>query len=119
MNLQEHIRNVLIKETKLSLFIRRRVPHQELEKEFKESLDMASEMFFNLIKNGGGIMSLKRFIDITISITIDGIHYVLHSAMPEDSEWYSEAYNSLKRYYQDRIESRYKEVQKLISNTIE
>ena len=50
MNLQEHIRKVLKEETNLSLFIRRRVPHHELEKEFKESLDMASDMFFNEYK---------------------------------------------------------------------
>jgi hypothetical protein len=50
---------------------------------------------------------------------MDGIHHYLHSAMPEDSEWYDNVYNVLKEYYQDRIKLRYKELQELISNIIE
>jgi hypothetical protein len=119
MNLQEHIRKVLREERNLSLFIRRRVPHHELEKEFKESLDMASDMFFNEYKMNKNVMKLGRFTDITISITIDGIHYALFSTMPDGSEWYIDAHNALKEYYQDIIESRYKELQKLIPNIIE
>jgi hypothetical protein len=39
--------------------------------------------------------------------------------MPDGSEWYIDAHNTLKEYYQDIIESRYKELQKLIPNIIE
>ena len=113
MNLQESIRRILKEETKINTFIRRRVPIDDLEREFSESLEMSSNMLRNTNKEGGGVMSLNRFIDATISILMDGIHYELYSTMPEDSQWYGEAIESLKDYYKDRIKSRYK---KLVSN---
>jgi len=108
MNPKEHIN-----------FILRRIPYHELEKEFKESLDMASETFFNAYKNGKDIMSITRFTNLTISITLDGIHHELYTVMPENSDWYIKTYNSLREYYQDRIESRHKQLHKLISKIIE
>ena len=114
MNLQETIRRILREESKPTLMIRRRVPYDDLEREFSESLDMSSNMLRNTNKEDGSIMSLNRFIDVTISILMDGIHYELYSTMPEDSQWYGEAIESLKDYYKDRIKSRYK---KLVSNT--
>jgi hypothetical protein len=107
MNLQESIRRILREETNFMLAIRRRVPHEDLEREFEESLDMASNMFFNLIKNGGDAMSLKRFVEVTISILIDGIHYELYSTIPGDIQWYVDAKKSLEEYYKDRIKVRY------------
>jgi hypothetical protein len=112
-NLQESIRRILREESKPILMIRRRVPDDDLEREFSESLDMSSNMLRNTNKEDGSIMSLNRFIDVTISILMDGIHYELYSTMPEDSQWYGEAIESLKDYYKDRIKSRYK---KLVSN---
>jgi len=112
-NLQESIRRILREESKPILMIRRRVPYDDLEKEFSESLDMSSNMLRNTNKEDGSIMSLNRFIDVTISILMDGIHYELYSTMPEDSQWYDDAMGSLKDYYKDRIKSRYK---KLVSN---
>ena len=112
-NLQESIRRILREESKPTLMIRRRVPYDDLEREFSESLDMSSNMLRNTNKEDGSIMSLNRFIDATISILMDGIHYELYSTMPEDSQWYGEAIESLKDYYKDRIKSRYK---KLVSN---
>jgi hypothetical protein len=112
-NLQETIRRILREESKPILMIRRRVPYDDLEREFSESLDMSSNMLRNTNKEDGSIMSLNRFIDVTISILMDGIHYELYSTMPEDSQWYGEAIESLKDYYKDRIKSRYK---KLVSN---
>jgi hypothetical protein len=113
MNLQETIRRILREESKPILMIRRRVPDDDLEREFSESLEMSSNMLRNTNKEDGSIMSLNRFIDVTTSILMDGIHYELYSTMPEDSQWYGEAIESLKDYYKDRIKSRYK---KLVSN---
>ena len=110
MNLQESIRRILREETKLIPMIRRRVPHDDLEREFEESLDATLNSVFNLKRNGGGVMSLDRFIDITVSTLIDGIHYEIHSTTPEDSVWYADVFNSLKDYYKDRIEVRYKKL---------
>ena len=106
-NLQESIKRILREESKLSPLIRRRVPQDDLEREFKESLEMATNMLFNLNNNGGGIMTLDRFIVVTISILIDGIHHDLYSTIRPEKEWYNEVKESLKDYYRDRIEDRY------------
>ncbi len=109
MNLQENIRRILREESKSILMIRRRVPDDDLEREFSESLDMSSNMF-NTNKENGDLMSLNRFTHITISILIDGIHYELYSTIPEDSHWYSEVEESLKDFFKDRIKHRYKKL---------
>ena len=109
---EEPLNESILKE-ELSPRVRRRVPYDDLEREFSESLDMSSNMLRNTNKEDGSIMSLNRFIDATISILMDGIHYELYSTMPEDSQWYDDAMGSLKDYYKDRIKSRYK---KLVSN---
>ena len=109
---EEPLNESILKE-ELSPRVRRRVPYNDLEREFSESLDMSSNMLRNTNKEDGSIMSLNRFIDVTISILMDGIHYELYSTMPQDSQWYGEAIESLKDYYKDRIKSRYK---KLVSN---
>jgi hypothetical protein len=112
MRLQEAVRRILREENNMMRMIIRRVQHDVLEREFEESLDMSSNMFFNLIKNGGGTMSFKRFIDVTISILMDGIHHELYSALPEELEWRQDVRESLKNYYKNRIKNRYR---KLIS----
>ena len=110
MNLQESIRKVLREESKLSPLIRRRVPQDDLEREFKESLDMSSNMLRNVNNGSGEIMSLNRFINVTISILIDGIHHDLYSTIRPEKEWYYEVKESLKDYYRDRIEDRYEKL---------
>ena len=110
INLQESIRRIIREETKLIPMIRRRVPHDDLEREFEESLDATSKNLFYLIKNGGGVIPLGRFITITVSRLIDRIHYEIYSTTPEDSVWYVDVFNSLKDYYKDRIEVRYKKL---------
>ena len=105
--LQETIKRVLREENSLLTMIRRRVPHDDLEREFTESLDMSSNMLRNTNKKDGSIMSLKRFIEITISIMVDGIHYELYSTMPDEYEWYNEVRESLQNHYKHRIEVRY------------
>lgn len=112
MNLQESIIRILKEETDYLRIIRRRVPPDDLEREFEESLDMASNMLRNINKNDGSVMTLKRFIDVTASILMDGIHHELYSTIPEDVQWYNEVEETLKDYFTDRIEVRYR---KLIS----
>jgi len=112
MNLQESIRRILREETINLTTILRRVSIDDLEREFEESLDMASTMFFNFIEKNGSIINLDRFINVAISSTIDGIHHDLYSTLPEDIQWYEDVKESLKDYYKDRIKVRYK---KLIS----
>jgi len=106
-DINESIRKILREENSLIPMIRRRVPHDDLEREFKESLDMSSNMLLNLNRNDGGIMDLKRFIDVTTSVLMDGIHYEIYSTMPLESQWYDEVIESLKKHYKHRIEVRY------------
>ncbi len=110
MNLQETIRRILREETELPLYIRRRVLYDELEREFSESLDMSSNMLRNTNKDDGSIMSLNRFIDVTTSILMDGIHHDLISSLPFEYEWYNEVQEILKEFYKDRIEVKYEEL---------
>lgn len=105
--LQETIQRVLREENSLLTMIRRRVPHDDLEREFTESLDMSSNMLVNLNRNDGGIMGLERFIGVTTSILMDGIHYEIYSTMPEDSEWYDKVKESLSKHFKHRIGVRY------------
>jgi hypothetical protein len=61
MNLQESIRRILREESKPILMIRRRVPDDDLEREFSESLEMSSNLLRNRNKKDGSIMSLNRY----------------------------------------------------------
>ena len=112
MNLQESIRRILREEIGLNTIIRRRVLYDDLEREFEESLEMSSNMLRNKYKNSGEILSLERFIDVTTSILMDGIHYDIHITMPNEYQWYDEVVENLKNYFRNRIVNRYR---KLIS----
>ena len=107
-NLQENIRRILREETINLTTILRRVSLDDLEREFEESLDMASDNLFYRIRNGKGVMDLKSFIDVTTSILMDGIHYDLYSTLPEDVQWYEDVKETLKEYYRHRIKVTYK-----------
>lgn len=108
MNLKESIRIILKEEANTLTMILRRTSTLELE--FEESLDMASNMLVNINKKGRGIMDLKRFIVVTTSILMDGIHHDLISSLPFEYEWYDEVQKTLKEYYKDRIKTRYEEL---------
>jgi hypothetical protein len=114
--LQETIRRILKEENNLLLMIRRRVPHDVLEREFIESLDKSSGMLVSVSQNGGGIRDYESFEKITLEIMILGIHYELRITTPPESwnertlrneEWYDNLYNGLKDYYKHRINVRY------------
>ena len=108
--LEESIRKVLREETINLTTILRRVHTHDLEIEFEESLDIASDNLFYRIRNGKGVMDLKSFIEVTTSILIDGIHSELYNTLPEDIQWYEDVQESLKKYYRDRIKVRYKKL---------
>ena len=110
MNLQENIRKVLREENSLLPMIRRRVQQDDLEREFRVSLDMASEMLDRSYQANNGVMSLDRFIEMTVSLLIDGIHYEIHSTTPLDSEWYDDVIRSLKNHFRSRIIARYLQI---------
>ena len=115
MNLQESIRRILREEdNSLIPMIRRRVPHKDLEREFKEALDRISNSLIRISQDNGNVMDLDGFIDLTISILIDGIHYEIYSTMPLESQWYDGVVEGLKNYYKHRISVRYNQLMKRI-----
>jgi hypothetical protein len=107
-NLQEQIRKVLKEETNTANMVFRRVTPNELEQEFNESLIFAVRIF-----NKRDTMSLAEFRNYTISNTIDGIHWLIESTTPEDTQWYDNVFYFLKSFFGDRIEEKYN---KLIGN---
>jgi hypothetical protein len=108
MKLQEQIRKVLKEETNPANMVFRRVTPNELEQEFNESLIFAVRIF-----NKRDTMSLAEFRNYTISNTIDGIHWLIESTTPEDTQWYDNVFYFLKSFFGDRIEEKYN---KLIGN---
>jgi hypothetical protein len=104
MNLKETIRRILREE--LSPRMRRRVPADEMEREFLESFEMA----YNITKNRK-VLS-KQFLDeliyTTASVMMSGIHWRLFTTLPEDEFWYDEIHNELENHYRDRIIKMYR-----------
>jgi len=100
MNLQETIRRILREE--LSPRVRRRIPYDEMEKEFLESFESA---YYNRAH------SLDGLIYLTISMMMDGIHWMLTSTLPEDEFWYDDIHTELENHYRDRIIQMYNERQ--------
>ena len=105
MNLKETIRRILREE--LSPRIRRRVPADEMEREFLESFEMA----YNITKNRK-VLS-KHFLDELIytiaSVMMDSFHWGFVSTLPEDEFWYDEIHYELENHYRERIIKMYKE----------
>ena len=109
--MRERIRHIIKEETNLPLLIRRRIPADVLENEFKDSLESA----FDLVKRGRDKLFskfsykklLEHFVYITISMLIDSIHYELYSTLPEDIQWYDDVYKILEKHYRKRIVNKF------------
>jgi hypothetical protein len=106
MNIKESIRRILREDKQLIPMIRRRIQHDDLEREFSESLISARDMF-SYSENRGQTMTRTQFTNGVVSRMIDRIHYEIHSTMPDDSQWYDNVYDSLKDYYKDKINNYY------------
>jgi hypothetical protein len=104
MNLKESIRRILREE--LSPRIRRRVPDDEMEKEFIESFNNAYDIVKRRTISSNFFLEV---ISITISMMMDSFHWGFVTTLPEDEFWYNEIYNELKNHYRDRIIRMYKE----------
>jgi len=101
--IQESIRRILREETRLSTFIRRRVPIDELEQEFNEAIIYATDLYKRKYGHLEGSEGLREFRRLTLAVLMDGIHWMLHSTTNEDRNWYQEALDDLELYYKDRI----------------
>ena len=105
MKLQETIRRILREE--LSSRVRRRVPYDEMEKEFLESFEAS----YDLTKRRkiSQINFLDELIYTTVTMMMDGIHWRFVSTFPEDEFWYDDIHTELENHYKDRITQMYNE----------
>jgi len=101
--------NMGIKNRTFNLILRR-VDPEYLEKEFIECLDITSNHFLNGFRKSGSVMPLATFRNMTISMTIDAIHWYIHSTTPDDLQWYDDVFYALRKYYDERIEDRYDQI---------
>ena len=92
---------------KLIPYIRRRVPGDILLDEFYDSLENTKEWFERDYHKDFEIMSLTKFIHVTISMTIDGIHWILMETSPDDAEWYDHAFEGLKEFFGEKLKKEY------------
>ena len=105
MNLQESIKRILREE--LSPRVRRRIPYDEMEKEFLESFELA----YDLTKKRKVFSThfLDELIYSTITTMMDGVHWRFVSTLPEDEFWYDDIHKELENHYRDRITQMYNE----------
>lgn len=95
------------KKNKLNPLIARRVDPKKLEMEFNDSLNDASNMYF---RNHDAGVSLAQFRNATLSMTMDSIHWEMYSTMPEEAQWYNDVFYMLRKYFDNKIEERYDEL---------
>ena len=103
--------NMNINDKTLNLILRRVSP-EYLEKEFTECLDIISNKCSINLKQSGSIVPLATFRNTILSMTIDGIHNILVYTIPNDLQWYDDVYYALRKYYDERIEKKYKLLRK-------
>lgn len=92
---------------KLIPYIRRRVPGDILLYEFYDSLEKSKEWFEKDYNKNFEVMSLTKFINVTLSMTIDGIHWILMDSSPDDAEWYDHAFEGLKEFFGGKLKKEY------------
>jgi hypothetical protein len=98
------------KERSLIPYIRRRIPGDVLLDEFYDSLEKAKEWFERDYKKEFKIMSFSNFEYITLSMTMDGIHWMLMDSSPSDVQWYDHAFNGLKQFFGGILKKEYNKV---------
>lgn len=101
--MKELIRHILKEETKLPAFIRRRIPADVMENEFKDSLKSALAMVKRQDYNRTYQEIREHIVWVTISMLIDSIHYQLYSTLPEDIQWWDDVFKILEKHYRSRI----------------
>ena len=111
MDLQKTIKRILMEE--LSSKFRRRVPPDEMEKEFLESFEFAFTLLKRIYLTD---IFLNELIDKTISIMLDAFHWRFFNEKNNDPDpvsshlygvWYDELYSELENHYRDRIIQMY------------
>jgi hypothetical protein len=109
MNLQKNIKRILREE--LSSRIRRRVPPDEMEKEFIESFEDAYRI--TKLRQVPGPAFLNEILYITISIMMDSFHWKFVTTFPQAEFWYDDIHSELENHYRDRIIQMYHEKERI------
>jgi len=105
MNLQENIKRILREELNESLFFRRRVDMDLLNKRAFENLNDATETFLKRY-NQGKKFKFFQFKSLVIDYLMDDYHNELSKGGSKDFP-YDEVYEYLSKYYHDKIKDRY------------
>ena len=105
MNLQENIRRILREELNESLFFRRRVDMDLLNKRAFENLNHATDTFLKRY-NQGKKFKFSQFKSVVIDYLMDDYHNELSKGGSKDFP-YDEVYEFLSKYYHDKIKDRY------------
>ena len=105
MNLQENIRRILREEINESLFFRRRVDMDLLNKRAFENLNDATDTFLKRY-NQGQKFKFFQFKSLVIDYLMDDYHNELSKGGSKDFP-YDEVYEYLSKYYHDKIKDRY------------
>ena len=105
MNIQENIRRILREEINESLFFRRRVDMDLLNKRAFENLNDATDTFLKRY-NQGKKFKFSQFKSVVIDYIMDSYHNELSNGGSKDFP-YDEVYEYLSKYYHDKIKDRY------------
>jgi hypothetical protein len=117
MNLQEHIRKVLMEETNIPLVIRRRVSAEDIEEAFENALDRMGGYLENpnsiIYKEKG--TTLKTFAKFVIDEMVTYLEQDYFNDdnriyFSDDDFYYDEIRKPLLRHYGSRIKERYNEI---------
>jgi hypothetical protein len=108
MNLQEQIRKVLRETVNESLFFRRRVDFDLLDKEFYENLNYVTNIFLERY-NEGQRFNMSQFKTVVLNYLMDNYHGELSNWGLEDYP-YDEIHEYLSEYFHNKIEDKYNEV---------
>jgi hypothetical protein len=117
MNLQEHIRKVLMEETYIPLVIRRRVSAEDIEEAFEHALDRMGNSMENpnsvIYKEKGTTLWLfaKFVIDEMVTyLEQDYFNDLDRIYFDDDDYYYNEIRKPLLNYYGRRIKEKFDEV---------
>jgi hypothetical protein len=105
MNLQENIRKILREELNESLFFRRRINMDSLNKRAFQNLNDATDTFLKRY-NQGQKFNFPQFKSLVIDYLMDSYHNELSNGGSKDFP-YDEVYEFLSEYYHDKIKDRY------------
>jgi len=106
MDLREHIKKVLTEDNSINTILRR-VDSDKLKDTFEETLEVVTDIFYKNKYYGINEMTFNNFRSRILNMVIDMIHDDMVATTPDETMWYGEVFNTLKNYFNDKIETAY------------